>query len=1405
MIITVPGSYILVENITADVSDSFFFNIQTNNVVLDLGGHTINGNGIISQMIIASNVTNITIQNGTIINGINNGVFFNEDTTIALKNITINNTINGSSIFIENSAQGIFENVTIGNTENGNDISLDNDIDFTFDNTTTYQNLSNNASISVTNSQNMSFNSTTVDNSTGGGFNLFNDANIEITGATISIAPNETSNGPGFTIDTSVTINISESISLRNKIGYTIKNSFDITLEADISQDAEENGFDDDEDSFEIVYIDVVSISSGENGFDSSGSEIIYDEAVADDNGGFGITINGPNITVKNSVFSNNETGGIEITVNGNNIQLTDATSSGNTNNNNIVNEGSNVSIASTEDINIKIGIDNIIRLNEFPATVTEPGTYTIEASVTAESPEPMITIEGSNITLDLEGRILNGNDTASNGIKITNSFNVTIKNGSIQNTTESNITIENSDDTTVKNMNNDGCTSGSGLFGFIFDTIFGGGCGDEPGLGLEDAFDGLLEGCGSLAEEGIPSEASGFSFEGCGDIIVNNCYAFQMLTGYEVTNSSNITFKNCISFDAIENGYEVPSGEDVDFINCIAQGSGLDGFLTTAQAILYQGCIATGNGENGFETGGIDVVYDYCPSSFNNIGFEITPAAINTSLIGVIPEDNTTADIDDNGTNTTIVTLELIYDKIPGPDFVITEVPYIITKPGTYGVAKQFTATTPDIMITIDGADNVTLDLTGHTLNGGGMAPSGLSITGGSTNITVQNGAIQNTTGPSITFDNSKHITIKNIQNDGCTSSGGGIFGLILDTIFGSGCGDEPAFGLDDIVDGLLSDCFALPEEGVPSLATGFELEGCTDMLLEGCGAYQMLTGFSTTGCTGVTLQGCKALDCIDDGFDYLAGAGDEYQCIDCMSQSAGGIGFSNAGPNGYYQNCTASRSGGDGFLTSIPDTIFENCIAILNDGNGFDILGGATGVQIIGGSAQGNTGEDINNVPLAQTHIVSLRNLDVKTGLQTVIEIDQLPYTITIPGTYVLAGSTTITSAVPAVITISTDGVILDLNGATLDAPNANSIIDIPGVSNVIVRNGILQGSTTSAIDVDGSDDVTVEDVAIQNAAGVPLAITTASRPTLSNIQVSNVPPGQGSTLTDVDDGIVKGYEAYNADGLVLNGCSNMIFDTIQGTGPEALSFTSTFISATDCENMAMKGIEGFDYNTFIDFDGNTGCDVADVTATGPAGSLTSSFITVADSEDINLRGCVGFDFSRTFDFPSAESNINVEDCIATGTPSPGGFGYRVTDSAVITFTRCTANQTVTGFLVIGSSPLFYECIATNNTTGFFFDAASDPFSFQCVSTFNTTDIVNNTGLMNTAISKSTEIVQDFVCELVNATQIVLNYEVSLSQCLTDIGNCLKVIFPVLCEVGPGAITHCNNLANVGIAQCT
>lgn len=89
--------------------------------------------------------------------------------------------------------------------------------------------------------------------------------------------------------------------------------------------------------------------------------------------------------------------------------------------------------------------------------------------------------------------------------------------------------------------------------------------------------------------------------------------------------------------------------------------------------------------------------------------------------------------------------------------------------------------------------------------------------------------------------------------------------------------------------------------------------------------------------------------------------------------------------------------------------------------------------------------------------------------------IEITELPWSITSPGTYCLAGNLTSTSSSEK-ITVSVDHVVIDLGGHRLNGPTggvAASGIEGP-VSFVEIRNGSLTHWSEAAIDISGSVDI-------------------------------------------------------------------------------------------------------------------------------------------------------------------------------------------------------------------------------------------------------------------------------------------------------------------------------------------
>ena len=97
-----PGIYVFDSDVVFNVAGSFAITINSDDVVIDLGGHTLNLNNTSSGGITFNNVNNITIQHGSIINATDNAIFVNSANNILLQDLTIE-SITGDSIFMQNS------------------------------------------------------------------------------------------------------------------------------------------------------------------------------------------------------------------------------------------------------------------------------------------------------------------------------------------------------------------------------------------------------------------------------------------------------------------------------------------------------------------------------------------------------------------------------------------------------------------------------------------------------------------------------------------------------------------------------------------------------------------------------------------------------------------------------------------------------------------------------------------------------------------------------------------------------------------------------------------------------------------------------------------------------------------------------------------------------------------------------------------------------------------------------------------------------------------------------------------------------------------------------------------------------------------------------------------------------
>ncbi|MDD3604621.1 MAG: right-handed parallel beta-helix repeat-containing protein, partial [Kiritimatiellae bacterium] len=106
----------------------------------------------------------------------------------------------------------------------------------------------------------------------------------------------------------------------------------------------------------------------------------------------------------------------------------------------------------------------------------------------------------------------------------------------------------------------------------------------------------------------------------------------------------------------------------------------------------------------------------------------------------------------------------------------------------------------------------------------------------------------------------------------------------------------------------------------------------------------------------------------------------------------------------------------------------------------------------------------------------------------------ITSLPMTISAPGSYYLTAPLSITSAVRG-INIESDDVTIDLNGFSLNGTNGTTAIYVKSTifSNIVIRNGSIEGWMSYGIDGNAADNLMVRDVQVRKTgdAGIRLGM--------------------------------------------------------------------------------------------------------------------------------------------------------------------------------------------------------------------------------------------------------------------------------------------------------------------------
>ncbi len=321
--------------------------------------------------------------------------------------------------------------------------------------------------------------------------------------------------------------------------------------------------------------------------------------------------------------------------------------------------------------------------------TISSPGVYCMynDANWSAGA---AITVNSSNVTIDMQSHTLNGGSSGATGIVINGGLsNVTIKNGNITNPTSAcvakggadvllqNIIIQSMNfsvinvaasypavsitggpaDTQFYNVLIENCTGyntfialSQGLSAVVRGCVFTcNGLGASASGNASITIQGLpslsllgqsaiIEDCRLANDSPItyPTNIASFSVLDMSTVVIRNCVSSGSGTGaFTVNNSDNAAFSNCVAQQSTGNGFLFEPGGfhlmNISVTNCVAQGC-LNGFWVRNFA-----------GEIGCKS----VVFSNCVAQ-NNIqhGFYVT----NTETVADIIIPITFRDCDSNG-----------------------------------------------------------------------------------------------------------------------------------------------------------------------------------------------------------------------------------------------------------------------------------------------------------------------------------------------------------------------------------------------------------------------------------------------------------------------------------------------------------------------------------------------------------------------------------------------------------------------------------------------------------------------------------------------------------------------------------------------------------------------------------
>ena len=330
---------------------------------------------------------------------------------------------------------------------------------------------------------------------------------------------------------------------------------------------------------------------------------------------------------------------------------------------------------------------------------------------------------------------------------------------------------------------------------------------------------------------------------------------------------------------------------------------------------------------------------------------------------------------------------------KGEGCDFLIkqADIPKTITKPGVYCLAEDVKASGNCIIMIDIQTDCVVLDLKDHTVDGNGVADTGISAGVADpeiSNIIIRNGFVKGATGDGVSLLNVIDGVVERVSSSENGANGFELPVPSIDTLniifreCQASFNGEDGFRFRATVDNCcLLSCksnFNNPGGGASSRGFGFCLEGqrhvvrdcvANDNELEGfqlfgtlppvnstffgyhvvadCSSVGSRTahGFDIKNLTSNAIRNCVAINNFLDGFKVGGGNNTVRDCTAIENGSEGfrlaNEGLADRDENNVLRGCNAVKNGKIGFCIESKNNMIRDCVANENAEEGFELLG--------------------------------------------------------------------------------------------------------------------------------------------------------------------------------------------------------------------------------------------------------------------------------------------------------------------------------------------------------------------------------------------------------------------------------------------------------------------------------